>query len=93
MHDTATADQHAQEETSENSRKIAAMMFSSRSKPEPNKSVSIGKTKMKKIGGGEIEVDFNIITFKTQYFDEYTSEPLPNHLVRAEISKDMSYFS
>jgi hypothetical protein len=33
-------------------------MLSSRNQSEPNESVSIGKTKMKKVGGGEIEVDF-----------------------------------
>ena len=69
------------------------MMFSSRSKPEPNESVSIGKNKMKTNGGGEIEVDFYTIKLKTQYFDEYTGEPLPNHLVRAAMIEEMSYVS
>ena len=54
MHDTARADQHSRDETSEDLRKIAAMMFSSRNHSEPNEAVSIGKTKMKKVGGGEI---------------------------------------
>ena len=35
---------------------------------------------MEKVSGGEIEVDFNTLNFKTRYFDEYTGEPLPNHL-------------
>ena len=38
---------------------------------------------MQKVGGDDIEVDFDTINFKTQHFDEYTGEPLPNHLVRA----------
>ena len=67
-------------------------MFSSKTQSEPNESVSIGKTKMK-VGGGEIEVDFNTINFKTQYFDEYTGEPLPYHLVRAAMIEEMLYFS
>ena len=88
MHGTARADQHAQEETSEKLRNVAAMMFSSRNQSEPNESVSIGNTKMKKVGGGEIKVDFNTISFKTRYFDEYTGEPLPNHLVRAAMMEE-----
>ena len=43
--------------------------------------VSIGKAKMQKVDGGEIEVDLNA-NVKTQYFDEYTGEPPPNLLVR-----------
>ena len=74
-------------------RKVAAMMFSTRNQSEPDESVSIRKSKMKKVGGGEIEVVFNTINFKTRYFDEYTGEPLPNHLVRAAMIEDMSYFS
>ena len=69
------------------------MFSASKGKSEPNASVSIGNTKMQKVGGGEIEVDFNTIKFKTQYFDEYTSEPLPNRLVHAAMIEDMSYFS
>ena len=94
MHDTAKADQHESKENSESMRKIAAMMFSaSKGKSEPGESVSIGKTKMQKNGGGEIEADLNTIKFKTQYFDEYTGEPLPSHLVRAAMIAQMSYFS
>ena len=52
----------------------------------------MAKTKMQKVGAGEIEVDFNNINFKTQYFDEYTGEPLPNHLVRAAMIEETSYF-
>ena len=48
---------------------------------------------MQKVGGGEIEVDFNTISFKTRYFDEYTGEPLPNHLVRAAMIEETSHFS
>ena len=36
---------------------------------------------------------FNILNFKTQYFDEYTGEPLPICLVRSAMIKEMSYFS
>ena len=43
-----------------------------------------------RVGGGEIEVDFNTINVKTQYFNEYTGEPLPNHLVRAAMIEEMS---
>ena len=68
-------------------------MFSSKTRSEPNESVSIGKSKMKRVGGGEVEVDFNTLNFKSQYFDEYTGEPLPNHLVRAAMIEEMSYFS
>ena len=77
MHDTAKADQHAREQTAEELGRIAALMFSSKTQSVPNESVSAGKTKMKKVGGGEIEVDFNTLNFKAQYFDEYTGEPLP----------------
>ena len=69
------------------------MKFSSRSKPKPNEYVWIGKTKTKKVGGGEIEVDFNTISVKTQYFDEYTGEPLPNQLVRAAMIEEVPYIS
>ena len=93
MHDTARADQHALDETAEELRKVAALMFSSKTRSEPNESVSIGKTKMKRVGGGEAEVDFNTLNVKSQYFDEYTGEPLPNHLVRATMIEEMSYFS
>ena len=93
MRDTARADQHAREEKAQELKTIAAMVFSSRTQSQPNESISIGKTKMKKIGGGEVEVDFNTMNFKTQYFDEYTGEPLPNDLVRAAMIEEMSYFS
>ena len=92
MHDTVKADQHARENNSESLRNIAAMMFSaSKGKSEPNESVSIGKSNMQKVGGGEIEADFNAINVKTQCFDEYTGEPLPNHLVRATMIEEMPY--
>ena len=93
MHDTARADQHARDETAEELRKMAALMCSSKTQSQPDESISIGKTKMKKVGGGEIEVYFNTMNFKTQHFDEYTGEPLPNHLVRAAMIEEMSYFS
>ena len=48
---------------------------------------------MHKACGGEIEVDFNTIDFKTQHFDECTGEPLPNHVVRAAMIEEMLYFS
>ena len=48
---------------------------------------------MKRVGGGEVEVDFNTLKFKSQYFDECTGEPLPNHLVRAAMIEETSYFS
>ena len=52
--------------------------------------MSIGNTKMKRIGGGELEVDFNTINLKAQDFDGYTGEALPNDLVRAAMTKEMS---
>ena len=70
------------------------MMFAAtRGKTEPGESVSIGKTKMQKIGGGELEVGFNTINFKAEYFDEYTGEALPNDLVRAAMIENLLYFS
>jgi hypothetical protein len=93
MRDTARADQHTRDEKAQELRTLAALMCSSKTQSQPNESISIGKTKMKKVGGGEIEVDFNTMNLKTQYFDEYTGEPLPNHLVRAAMIEEMSYFS
>ena len=94
MHDTTKADEHERETNSENMRHVAAMMFvASKDKPERGESVSIGKTKMQKAGGGETELDLNTIKFKTQCFDECTGEPLPNHLVRAAMIEGVSYFS
>ena len=69
------------------------MSAASREKPEPGKSVSIEDKRMQKVVGGNIEVDFNAIHVKTQYFDEYMGEPLPNDLVRAAMIQDMSYSS
>ena len=68
-------------------------MFSSKTQSQPQESVSIGKTKLKKVGGSKVKVDFNTLNFETQYFDEYTGEPMPNHLVRAAMIEEMSYFS
>ena len=48
---------------------------------------------MQKLGGGEIEVDINTIHFKTRYVDEYTGNPLPNHLVRVAMVEEMPYCS
>ena len=90
MHDTARADQHARDETAEELRKVAALMFSSKTRSEPNESVSIGKIKMKRVGSGKVEVDFNTLNFKSQYFVECTGEPLPNHLVRTAMIEEMS---
>ena len=40
----------------------------------------IGKTKMNKVDGGELHVDFSTENIKTQDFDEYIGEPLPKDL-------------
>ena len=94
MHDTAKAEEHARKTNLDNLRHVSAMMFAaSRSKPEPGESVPFGKTNMQKVGGGELEVNFNTINLKAQYFDEYTGEALPNALVRAATIKEMSYLS
>ena len=55
--------------------------------------MSIGKTKIKKVGGGELQVEFNTANSKTQYYDECTDEAPPNELVRAAMTEEMSYFS
>ena len=48
---------------------------------------------MQTTGGGQQEVVFTKENFKSQYYDEYTGEPLPNDLVRAAMIEEMSYFS
>ena len=48
---------------------------------------------MQTTDGGQQEVVFTEDNFKAQYYDEYTGEPLPNHLVRAAMIEEMSYFS
>ena len=45
---------------------------------------------LRKVGGGESEVDFNTINLKAQDFDKYTGEALPNDFVRAAMIKELS---
>lgn len=50
----------------------------------------IGKTKVKKLGGGSIDIDFDLVMFKAQYFDEYPGDILPNDLVREAMIEEMT---
>ena len=40
-----------------------------------------------------MQVTFDPSNFKQAYFDEYTGEPLPDHLVRTAIAEERSYFN
>ena len=43
--------------------------------------------------GGEMQITFDPMNFKQAYFDEYTGEPLPSHLVRTAIAEELAYFN
>ena len=44
-------------------------------------------------GGGHVNITYDPIHFKTTYYDEYTREPLPTHLVRKAIIEELEYFN
>ena len=48
---------------------------------------------VKKLGGGKLEIKYEDRNFKEVYRDEYTSEILPTHLIRAAIKEELNYFN
>ena len=72
---------------------MAALVCAARrSESETKASGVIGKTKVKKLGGGSLDVEFDLVNFKAPYFDEYTGEILPNYLVHAAMIEEMTNF-
>ena len=101
IEDTTKAMQHARMEELEGGMHAAAIICANRTRRQAktekvvdDKDMEIlGRTVMQTTDGGGQEVVFMEDNFKAQYFDEYTGEPLPNHLVRAAMIEEMSYFS
>ena len=50
-------------------------------------------SKVTKLGGGHIDIQFDPRNFKEVYRDEYTNEILPTELIRAAIIEELDYFN
>ena len=50
-------------------------------------------SKVTKVGGGHITIQFDPRNFRPEYRDEYTNELLPAHLIRAAIIDELDYFN
>ena len=91
---TTEAEKHRHAEFLEERKKLAALVCAARkAEPVAKESGIIGKTKVKKLGGGTLDIDFDLLRFKAQYFDEYTGGILPNDLVRAAMIEEMTFIS
>ena len=51
------------------------------------------RSRVSKVGGGHIELDWDDRNFKEVYRDEYTNEVLPSHLIKEAIKEELSYFN
>ena len=47
----------------------------------------------KKVGGGHIDITYDLRNFRAVYRDEYTNEILPEKLVREAIREELNYFN
>ena len=47
---------------------------------------------MQRTSGRAIDIVYDSLSFKTCYFDEYTSEVLPMELVQAALMEELNYF-
>ena len=52
------------------------------------KSGKLGVTGITKLDGGTLKLNFEDGNFKAKYFDEYTGEELPRHLVIESMIED-----
>ena len=91
---TAKAAEHRDEALKEERLKIAAMVYATQSKQEQSidRGKVLGKTKIQDSKGGHRDVELHSDNFRTKYFDEYTGEELPEHLVREAMIEEMTYF-
>ena len=57
------------------------------------KSGNLGVTGITKLDGGTLKLNLEDGNFKAKYFDEYTGEELPRHLVIEAMIEELSYFN
>ena len=50
-------------------------------------------SKVGKVGGGYLPIQYQASNFKAQYFDEYTGEPLDHRLLRSAMEDELNYFN
>ena len=51
------------------------------------------RTKVNKVQGGSITMDYDVRNVKPVYRDEYTNEELPTELIHAAIREELNYFN
>ena len=72
IQDTTEAERHRHAEFLEDLKKVAALVCAARRREADEKvSEVIGKTKVKKLGGEVIDVEFDLVNFRAQCFDAY----------------------
>ena len=78
----------------DNRRAVQLAVYAARpAQPEAAVVKVRGRTMMSRTKGRAIDIVHDSSNFKTCYFDEYTGEELPRHLVIEAMIEELSYFN